>query len=73
MFKVETCILCSSSNNTERYIKTEILGNIMAGDTNQKKKIIRKVWKNKSNNQKLVTIPKESDIDDGDYVEVIKQ
>lgn len=35
-------------------------------------KIIRKVWKNKANNQKLVTIPKESDISDGDYVYIYK-
>lgn len=36
------------------------------------KKIIRKVWKNKSNNQKLITIPKNSNIEEGDYVEVKK-
>jgi len=35
-------------------------------------KIIQKVWVNKYNNQKLITIPKECDINDGDYVEVIK-
>lgn len=34
-------------------------------------KIIMKVWKNKSNGQKLVTIPKDSKIDEGDYVEII--
>lgn len=39
----------------------------------EQKKIIRRVWKNKGNNQKLVTIPKDSNIEDGDYVEVIKQ
>lgn len=38
-----------------------------------KKKVILKVWVNKSNGQKLVTIPKNSDIEDQDYVEVIKQ
>ena len=32
----------------------------------------RKVWKNKSNGQKLVTIPKDSDIQDGDYVWIEK-
>lgn len=36
------------------------------------KKIIVRVWKNKLNGQKLVTIPKESNIEDGDYVEVKK-
>jgi hypothetical protein len=37
-----------------------------------KKRIIVKVWKNKSNMQKCITIPKDCDIKDGDYVEVIK-
>jgi len=32
----------------------------------------RKVWKNKNNNQKLVTIPKDSDIVEGDYVWIEK-
>ena len=36
------------------------------------KKIIQKVWKNKSNNQKLITIPKDSGIKEGDYVEIKK-
>ena len=31
-----------------------------------------KVWKNKLKNQKLITIPKECDIQEGDYVEIIK-
>jgi len=35
-------------------------------------KIIQKVWKNKKNNQKLVTIPKESEIKEGDYIEIKK-
>jgi len=34
--------------------------------------IIQKVWRNKGNNQKLVTIPRNSDIKDGDYV-IIKK
>lgn len=34
--------------------------------------IIRKVWKNKKNNQKLITIPKDSDIEEGDYVQIYK-
>jgi len=32
----------------------------------------RKVWKNKNNNQKLITIPKDSDITEGDYVWIEK-
>lgn len=40
--------------------------------TNQNKKIIMKVWRNKSNQQKLVTIPKECKIKEGDYVEIKK-
>ena len=36
------------------------------------KRIIQKVYKNNTNNQKLVTIPKESLIQSGDYVEIIK-
>lgn len=34
------------------------------------KKIIMKVWKNKFNKQKLVTIPKDCEINEGDYVEI---
>jgi len=36
------------------------------------KKIIMKVWKNKANDQKLITIPKDCDIEEGDYVEIKK-
>jgi len=36
------------------------------------KKIIGKVWKNKGNGQKLITIPKDCDIEEGDYVKVEK-
>jgi len=36
------------------------------------KKIIMRVWVNKYNNQKGVTIPKDSRINKGDYVEVKK-
>ncbi len=36
------------------------------------KKIIQKVWKNKTNNQKCVTVPKASDIEKGDYVYIEK-
>lgn len=39
---------------------------------NIRKKIIMRVWKNKFNNQKLVTIPKDSKIKEGDYVEIKK-
>lgn len=35
-------------------------------------KIIQKVWINKNNKQKLVTIPKKSKIKNGDYVEIRK-
>jgi len=34
--------------------------------------IIRKVWKNKGNDQLLITIPKDSNISEGDYVKLIK-
>ena len=37
-----------------------------------KKDIIVKVWKNKLNNQKLVTIPQKSDIEEGDYIRIKK-
>ena len=33
-------------------------------------KIIKKVWLNKHTNQKFVTIPKDSDIQEGDYVRI---
>jgi len=35
-------------------------------------KVIMKVWKNKIRNQKLVTIPKDCDIKEGDYVRIEK-
>ena len=31
-----------------------------------------KVWRNKTINQKLITIPKECNIKEGDYVEIRK-
>ena len=34
--------------------------------------IIRKVYKVKANNQKMITIPKDCDIQEGDYVRVEK-
>jgi hypothetical protein len=34
----------------------------------KEKMIIMKVWKNKSKNQKLVTVPKDCDIKEGDYI-----
>lgn len=36
------------------------------------KKVIRKVWKNKGTDQLLITIPKDSGIKEGDYVEIKK-
>ena len=36
------------------------------------KPIIMKVWKNRIGNQKLITIPADSDINEGDYVLVKK-
>lgn len=38
----------------------------------EEKKIIRKVWKNNKANQKLVTIPKDCNINEGDYVNIHK-
>lgn len=35
-------------------------------------KIIKRVWINKSKNQKLITIPKDVNIKPGDFVEVKK-
>ncbi len=35
-------------------------------------KIIKIVWENKSNGQKCVTIPKNSDIEAGDAVQITK-
>jgi len=34
--------------------------------------IIQKVWENKKNKQRLVTIPAKSKIKNGDYVEIKK-
>ena len=36
------------------------------------KRIIRRVWENKGTKQLLITIPKDSKIREGDYVEVNK-
>lgn len=36
------------------------------------KKIIQKIWVNKLNGQKLITIPKRSELKEGDYVKIIK-
>ena len=36
------------------------------------KKVIVKVWKAKKKNQKLITVPKDCDIGEGDYVELKK-
>lgn len=36
------------------------------------KKVIRKVWLHKGTNQKIVTIPKDSEIKQGDYVKIEK-
>lgn len=38
----------------------------------EQKQIIQKVWKNTKANQKLVTIPKDCDIKEGDYVNIQK-
>lgn len=37
-----------------------------------KNQTIARVWKNKSNGQKLVTIPKRNQIEDGDFVIITK-
>ena len=38
----------------------------------KEERVIRKVWLHKATNQKVLTIPKDSFIEAGDYVEVIK-
>ena len=38
----------------------------------KEKKLIQRVWENRGNKQKLVTIPKESEIKTGDLVEIEK-
>jgi hypothetical protein len=35
-------------------------------------KIIRKVWLNKSTNQRMVSLPLDCNVKEGDYVEIIK-
>ncbi len=37
-----------------------------------KDRVIRKVWLHKATNQKIITIPKDSYIEAGDFVEVNK-
>ena len=39
---------------------------------NKKEEVIVKVFLHKKANQKLVTIPKDSNIEAGDYVKIIK-
>ncbi len=53
--------------NRKLYILPYIFYNIMAD-----KRVIMKVWKNKARDQKLVTVPKECYIKEGDYVEIKK-
>ncbi len=36
------------------------------------KQLIKQVYKNRGNKQKLVTIPKKSEIEEGDYVSIKK-
>jgi len=38
----------------------------------EEKRLIAKVYENKKSKQKLVTIPQDSEINSGDYVEVKK-
>ncbi|HJX49879.1 MAG TPA: hypothetical protein VJ438_00275 [Candidatus Nanoarchaeia archaeon] len=38
----------------------------------KKRREIMQVWKNNGNGQKLITIPKKSDITVGDFVEIKK-
>lgn len=42
----------------------------MINKEKKQKRIIQKVWINKANGQKLITIPKKSKIKEGDFVEV---
>ena len=46
------------------YILVNIVNNIM--------RIKRKVWTNRLANQKLITIPKDSDVEEGDWVWIEK-
>jgi len=43
-----------------------MIGDVMKG------KVISKVWENKNNKQKLVTVPAKSKIKVGDYLELKK-
>jgi len=45
-----------------------MLSNVMK----KQERVIRKVWLHKATGQKIVTIPKDSKIKDGDYVEIKK-
>jgi hypothetical protein len=38
----------------------------------KEKQLIKRVWKNHCNGQKLVTIPKDNEIDEGDLVKIHK-
>lgn len=37
-----------------------------------KNRIIKKVWENKGTKQLIVTIPKDQEINTGDYVEIVR-
>jgi len=39
---------------------------------NESKLLIRKVWVNKSNGTKFITIPQDNPIQEGDYVKIEK-
>ena len=53
----------------ERFINTN---NIIIIKMVDKKDVIAKVFLNKTSDQKLITIPKDCDIEAGDYVKIIK-
>jgi hypothetical protein len=54
-------------------LETFIYANTIKYSMERKDKYIAQVWVNKSNGQKLITIPKSSDIESGDFVEITKK
>lgn len=63
---------CPFFNSFERSMRKIYIVLIISYNIMKQKRVIMKVWKNRIKNQKLVTIPKDCDIEEGDYVEIKK-
>ena len=64
---------CSRSDEGEEPGGTSAEKSVILINPGSNNQIIQKVFMNRRANQKLVTIPKYCDIEEGDFVEIIKR